>query len=363
MKRILSIVVLSAVLLTGFVGCGAKPNDSKNSSTTDSSSSETTTEVTTSAGETTTATTKPGETTTATTTKAGGTTAKPAAKPTVGTKAAIPSGGASAQPTGNTYQPAPASLTGTISFSGSTSVYPVAAALTEAFKKQYPKVKIQITNVTGSGAGLTDANSGNVSFGMRSSAWDSGAASANPKIVPYQIAIDGVAIVVHPNNSLTDITMAQIKSVYQGTALGSITSPTSRESGSGTRTCFEDILKANGGIPAYSGGTIAASTNAVESTVAGNQNAIGYMSLGAVNSSVKKLSVEGVAATEANVINGSYKFSRPFLLLRRNDRPLSAAEKEFVKFALSKEGQTIINNSGYISLSGEQINAESNKIK
>ena len=117
------------------------------------------------------------------------------------------------------------------------------------------------------------------------------------------------------------------------------------------------------GLPTYVGGTISASTEAVGLAVKGNSQTIGYMSLGAVNSSVKKLSVEGVEATDDNVINGTYKFSRPFLLLRRNDKPMSLAEKEFLKFALSADGQKIINNSGYIGLSNNQITSETNKIK
>ena len=255
MKRIFSILLLSAMLFTGLVGCESKPVDkSVNDTTTEATTTEATT--TTAATTTTEATT----TTAATTTTTVAATTKAATTTKTTTKAATTT---AAPPAGKTYTAAPASLTGTISFSGSTSVYPVAAALTEAFKIKYPNVKIHITNVTGSGAGLADANAGNVSFGMRSSAWDSTTAQKYSTIVPYQIAIDGVAIVVNTSSSLTNVTFADIKNVYGGTALGDISSPISRESGSGTRTCFEDIMKANGGLPTYVGGTISASTEAV----------------------------------------------------------------------------------------------------
>ncbi len=361
MKRLLAIMLLCSMAIAGLSGCTASPANA--SADLSAGSEETTTaaeETTTTAEETTAAeetTTKAATTAKPETTKNETTAATTAAKTTAASTAAATTA-AAAQ--GNTYKPAPASLTGTISFSGSTSVYPVAAALTEAFKKQYPKVKVQITNVTGSGAGLADAKAGTVSFGMRSSAWKT---SDGDNINNYQIAMDGVGIIVHPTNGLTNVKFADIKSAYEGTLTG-VTAPISREAGSGTRTCFEDILKGNGGIPKYAANTqYLASTEAVATAVAGNPNSIGYMSLGAIGTNVKKLSVDGIEATEENVLNGTYKFSRPFLLLRRNDRPLNAVEKEFLKFTLSKEGQKIIKDSNYIALSDAQIDTETAKIK
>lgn len=268
---------------------------------------------------------------------------------------------------GKSYKPVSKSLTGTVSFSGSTSVYPSIAALTEAFKKQYAKVKINITNVTGSGAGLIDAKAGKVSFGMRSSEWASSDASSSPNITPYQIAMDGVAIVVNKSNtSVSNMKIDEIQSVYEGKTQYGLSDPVSREAGSGTRTCFEDIMKSyasNKKAPSYKGGEIASSTVAVENIVSKNTHAIGYMSLGAVNASVKKISVEGVDANETNVLSGSYKFSRPFLLLRKTDKKLSTVEKEFLKFVYSTQGQNIIDKCNFIKLSNAQIASQLAKIK
>lgn len=355
MKRILSALLISSMLLIAFAGCSStKPASGTANSSGDSSAVESS---------------LTDDSSTATTTAATTSSADSKATTTAATKSASQS---VTPKKGNTYT-APANLTGTVTFSGSTSVYPVAAALTEAFKKKNPNVIIRIDNVTGSGAGLTDANAGKVSFGMRSSAWDSVSASANPKIKTFQIALDGVAIVVNPNNS-TGVTNMSLLDIYNnfGGASGKVSGPFSnpiiREDGSGTRTCFQDILKGSADTgkkaPTYpSGIETEASTQAVENAVASNVNAIGYMSLGAVNSSVKKLTVNGVSATQDNVINGTYPFSRPFLLLHNTDKALSNAEKEFLKFSLSTEGQQIINSCGYIALSSGQLTNEITKIQ
>ncbi len=376
MKKILIIALSLTLILTGLIGCGSKPevtssltSSSIESTAVASSSEENSQELSSDASvseissmvvsESNVLSTSTVKSSVVTSSVAGMSSSKSSSK-----SSSVVSRQA---PTGKTYQPVASSLSGTISFSGSTSVYPVAAALTEAFKKKYPRVKITITNVTGSGAGLADAKAGTVSFGMRSSSWTgSSDATKNPNIKFFQIAMDGVAIVVNKGNALTDITFAQIKSVYEntGTPLSGITNPVSRESGSGTKTCFDDIMKSMTSAMVYpaSYGQIATSTDAVETNVSNNANSIGYMSLGAVNSTVKKITVEGVEATNENVVNGTYKFSRPFLLLRKSDKLMNAAEKEFIKFALSLDGQKIIDNSHYISITQDQITAELAKI-
>jgi len=290
----------------------------------------------------------------------------------------------------NPYTPPSATLSGTITFSGSTSVYPYAAALAEAFKQKYPKVQINITNVTGSDSGKADCLAGRVSFGMYS------AAISDATLNTYQIALDGVALVVNPANPLSDITIDQLERVYNSnaaiTGIGSarITNwsdlapsynnplvAVSRENGSGTRTCFQDVIKnyifslgtlSNGklalasGYDTQSGTQIAASTDQVFTNVSTNPNAIGYMSLGSVKAGVKKLTFAGVEANETNILNGTYKFQRPFLLMTKAGKKLSAAEDAFLKFALSNEGQAIAKSSNFIALDDATINAQIAKI-
>ena len=275
---------------------------------------------------------------------------------------------------GSSYVPVK-SLKGTVKFSGSTSVYPAIAALGEAFKKHYPKVKISITNVTGSGAGLSDANGKKVSFGMRSSEWDEKTAKDNTKITPYTIALDGVAIVVHPDNNISNITKDNLADLYKvdakttkwnqltGSNYTNDILAVCREAGSGTRDCFETVVPGLKGT-AYDSEKnrqIAASTDAVKTAVKGNTQAIGYMSLGSVDSSVKALTFEKITANKANVQDGSYTFQRPFLLLFNNTKKMTDVEKEFLKFVYSKEGQEIISKGGFVDLSQTAINAELKK--
>lgn len=135
----------------------------------------------------------------------------------------------------------------------------------------------------------------------------------------------------------------------------------SRESGSGTRDAFVELLGITGadGKDAIIGSAEkVTSTSTVVATVAGNKNAIGYISMGSMSDTVKALKVDGVAATAENVKNGSYKISRPFNICYKEGE-LSEIANDFVTFILSAEGQQIIADNGYIKVSenGESYTA------
>ncbi|MDR3349042.1 MAG: substrate-binding domain-containing protein [Acidaminococcales bacterium] len=126
----------------------------------------------------------------------------------------------------------------------------------------------------------------------------------------------------------------------------------SRESGSGTRGAFIELLGIEARTPdgarkdmTTKEAIIANKTDVMISNVANAPYAIGYISLGSLNSSVKALIVDGVAATTGNVKNGSYKISRPFMLATGSN--LSALAGDFIGFILSAEGQKVVSN-GYI---------------
>jgi phosphate transport system substrate-binding protein len=383
MKKIVSVLLLSVISLTGFVGCSqdtsktakvvseltsstAPVSEGSNSSATESKTVSAAQSESSSSDQSSASSVAPAANSNSQTASSKANTAS--VNNNTSTVAAI-------TPQGKDYTPAAKSLSGTVSFSGSTSVYPAIAALSEAFKKIYPNVKISITNVTGSGAGLSDANAKRVSFGMRSSAWDTTTATNNPNIVPYSIALDGVAIVVHTDNTIANITKSQLADLYKvgatvtqwnqltGSSLTSDVLAVCREAGSGTRDCFETVVPGLKGTAydSQANRQIAASTDAVKTAVKGNKQAIGYMSLGSVDSSVKALTYEGVIANKANVQNGSYTFQRPFLLLRNKTKTMSDADKEFLKFVYSKEGQTIIDKGGFVDLAQGSIDAELDK--
>lgn len=125
----------------------------------------------------------------------------------------------------------------------------------------------------------------------------------------------------------------------------------SREDGSGTRGAFTELMgiEKDGTDRTYAKAEISNSTSVVISTVAGNKNAIGYISLGSLNDSVKAVKVDGVDATVDNVKNGSYKISRPFIIATKDG--ISDLAADFIKFILSDDGQTIVSEK-YITVGG-----------
>ena len=125
----------------------------------------------------------------------------------------------------------------------------------------------------------------------------------------------------------------------------------SREDGSGTRGAFTELM----GIAAddvdntVATAEISNSTSVVIQSVAGNENAIGYISLGSLSSDVKAVSVDGVEATVDNIVGGTYKVSRPFNIATKED--ISDLAADFVSYIMSADGQAIIENKGYIKVS------------
>ena len=143
--------------------------------------------------------------------------------------------------------------------------------------------------------------------------------------------------------------------------------PISREDGSGTRTCFQDMEKsysASGSGLSYRSDSknppIAATTDQMGDMVSSTTNGIGYMSLGSVPDSLCILSVsktgsDAVDATKDTILDATYPFSRPFVLLRLKSKGLSDAERTFMEYILSPEGQDIIVNAGFEALRPDQI--------
>jgi len=118
-----------------------------------------------------------------------------------------------------------------------------------------------------------------------------------------------------------------------------------REAGSGTRDGFESIVGVKDACKYANEST---STGAVIANVTSNPNAIGYASLSAVDNTVKAIKVEGVAASEATVLDGTYKIQRPFIFVLKEGATLSDASQAFLDFALSKDAADIITNAGAV---------------
>ena len=243
-----------------------------------------------------------------------------------------------------------AEVTGTVSTDGSTSMEKVIMSLGESFQTENKGITVGY-NPTGSGSGITAVSEGRCDIGLASRALkdDEKAAGLKETI----LALDGIAIIVNPENNVSDLTIEQIAKIYTGEItnwkdVGGDDAEIvliGREAGSGTRDGFESITDTKDSCKYRQELT---STGDVITTVAGNPNAIGYASLASVKDSVKALSVNGVAPSEATVSDGSYAVQRPFVLVTKDGVELSKAAQLFFDYATSKDAADIISAAGAV---------------
>ena len=244
-------------------------------------------------------------------------------------------------------------ITGTVSTDGSTSMEKVIGALSESFMGANDGVTVNY-NPTGSGSGITAVSEGRCDIGLASRALkDDEKASGLKETV---LALDGIAIIVNPENKVSDLSIEQIAKIYTGEItnwkdVGGDDAEIvliGREAGSGTRDGFESITDTKDACKYRQELT---STGDVITTVAGNPNAIGYASLASVKDTVKALSVGGVAPTEATVSDGSYAVQRPFVLVTKDGTELSAAAQKFFDYATSAAAADVISAAGAVPVS------------
>lgn len=239
-----------------------------------------------------------------------------------------------------------------IELDGSTSVTPLAEALGKAYEAKNANVQVNV-NGSGSAAGITAITNGTCDIGMSSRELK----AEETGLTEHKIALDGIAVVVNPSNTIKNLTIDQITKIFKGEItswkdVGGVDEKiilVSREEGSGSRDAFEELAKLVGSDKrslVAKDALIANSTGAVQQNVSSKKNGIGYISLGAVNEAVKAVSIEGVEATDANIVAGKYKISRPFLLLTKDP---SAEALAFIDFIMSDEGQKIVVDNKFIS--------------
>ena len=247
-----------------------------------------------------------------------------------------------------------AAITGTVSTDGSTSMEKVIGALSESFMAANGGVTVNY-NPTGSGSGITAVQEGTCDIGLSSRALKDEEKSAGLK--ETVLAYDGIAIIVHPDNPVSDLTVEQIADIYTGKItnwkdVGGNDAEIvliGREAGSGTRDGFESIT---GTQEACQYRQELTSTGDVITAVSQNPDAIGYASLAAVKDSVKALSVGGVAPSEATVKDGSYTVQRPFVLVTKEGVTLSPVAQAFFDYATSADAASIISAAGAVSANG-----------
>ena len=245
------------------------------------------------------------------------------------------------------------SLSGAVSTDGSTSMEKVIGALGEMFMERNCGITFTY-NPTGSGSGIQAVQEGRCDIGLASR--NLKPEEAESGLTGTVLAYDGIAVIVNPENPVSDLDVHTIAGIYTGqitnwSELGGADAEIvliGREAGSGTRDGFESIT---GTEDACKYRQELTSTGDVITAVSQNPGAIGYASVASVKNTVKALTVDGVAPGNETILNGTYVIQRPFVLVTRADVQLSAAARAFFDFALSEEAHELIIAAGVVPAS------------
>lgn len=246
------------------------------------------------------------------------------------------------------------SLSGSINAGGSTSVEKAAKTALEEFVALNPDVTFEY-DATGSSTGIKNVKDGTYKLGFSSRELKE---EEKAGIEYKTIALDGIALAINPSNGIENLTLEQIKGIYTGeitnwSELGGNDADivvVSRENGSGTRSAFEEIVGIGDLLTQKA--IIKSGNGEVASYVAGEPNAIGYTSFVTLESNsdkIKGVQVEGITPEVANVQNESYKLSRPFIMIYDTTK-INDAEKAFVDFLFTEEGQDLMEEAGAIKI-------------
>ena len=239
--------------------------------------------------------------------------------------------------------------TGSVATDGSTSMEKVIGALGEAFQND---TGISFTyNPTGSGSGIKAVQEGRCDIGLSSRDLKDEEKAAG--LTGTVLAYDGIAVIVNPENPVSDLSVETIAKIYTG----EITNWSEvggndveivligREAGSGTRDGFESITDTEDACQYRQELT---STGDVITTVSQNPGAIGYASVASVKDTVKAVTVDGVAPTEETIKDGSYVVQRPFVLVTKTGVELSDAAFKFFTYITSADANEIISAAGVV---------------
>lgn len=243
-------------------------------------------------------------------------------------------------------------LEGVIKTGGSTSVEKVMNALIYQFQEDNRQVTVNY-EMNGSGDGIKNTLSGMYQIGHSSRELKTDGSENGLKAIPY--AIDGIAVVLHKENAVSDLNTEQLKEIYTGKIKNwkevggedALITVVIREASSGTRSAFAEIVglekKDDTATSLIPSATTCDSTGAVQTTVSQNKNAIGYMSYSDVDTEkVKPSKYNGVEISTSTLKDNVYKLKREFLLITKEEEPLSSPAQAFIEFILSDAGQRIV---------------------
>lgn len=240
---------------------------------------------------------------------------------------------------------------------GSTTVLPIAQKTAEEFMKKNAQASISVRG-GGSSVGIASLLDGTCDIADASRAIKTKeieqALSNGIDPVAHIVAMDGIAVVVHPSNPLSELTLAQIQDIYTGKVsdwsqvggnAGKIVI-ISRDTSSGTFEAFNELaLNKAKVVPSA---LMQASNQAVAQTVARTPGAIGYVGLGYLSSDIKAVLVEGVECAESTVLSGKYPISRP-LFMYTNGKPQGMV-KQYLDYVRGAEGQALVEGAGFVGL-------------
>jgi len=243
-------------------------------------------------------------------------------------------------------------LEGTIQIAGGTAHIPVMNDAAKAIMTAHPKIRILVEG-GGSGIGVQKVGEGLVDIG------NTGRPLTDPEVAKYGLksfpfALDGVAVVVHPSNPVSNLTAQQVRDIFSGAItrwkdVGGNDAPIhlfTRDEASGTREVFWEKALKKGSVA--SSANVVASNGAMKVAVSQDKDAIGYAGIGHVDASVKGIVLDGVAPTQENAMNGSYPVTRKLYMNTKGEpKPLV---KAFIDYILSSEGLEIVKKHGYLPL-------------
>jgi len=244
-----------------------------------------------------------------------------------------------------------------ITVDGSTTVGPIAKAFAEYYMERNSDVKITVAE-SGSGNGAKSLINGvcDVADMSRFMKPEEFKAAVEKGVTPvaHAVAMDGIAVIIHPANPVKALTKAQVADIYTGkiTNWKEVGGPDakivviSRDTNSGTYEAFEELAldkqKMTQGVE-YAG-----SNGAIRQRVQSTQGAVGYVGLGFVDKTVKALAINGVEPSRETVITGKYPISRPLFMFTNGYPALGSHLHAFTTLYLSKKGQEIIENIGFV---------------
>jgi len=243
-------------------------------------------------------------------------------------------------------------LEGTLDIAGGTAHIPVMKAAAQAIMEHNPKIRITVAG-GGSGVGVQKVGEGLVQIG------NAGRPLSEDEKTRYGLqswpfAIDGVCVVVHPDNHVKALTTAQVQDLFAGKItswqeVGGADAPVhlfTRDEASGTRKVFWKKALKKGEIAA--GANVVASNGAMKTAIAGDPQALGYVSIGHLDDQLKAPDLDGVEVNQLNAAGGQYPVVRKLYMNTQGD--LDPLTRAFVDYVTGPAGRVFVQKSGYLAM-------------